>query len=95
MILVLSLMSFNAFADTVQCTSILNSMTDLTNSYITVLKSCRELENQGETSSRFYEGYRRIARSVETTHSKATAECYNVCDDTSFCEGELSGACLK
>lgn len=95
MILALSLLSFNAFADTAQCVSVLNSMTDLTNTYISAFKGCKELESTGETGGRSYEGYRRIARKAEVVHASAAEQCYQVCDDTFFCEGELSGACEK
>lgn len=93
LILGLILISSCAYADTQECTRVLNVMTDLTNNYIDVLKSCRQLEQSGDTGSRHYEGYRRIARDAERLHSQAAAQCRLVCDDTFFCDGELSGAC--
>ena len=96
LIVALALMSTTTFATTEECTSTLNSMTALTYTYIDVLKGCKALEAKGETGTRSYEGYRRIARGAEATHQKAVDLCYRVCDDTFFCEGEgLSGACLK
>lgn len=84
-----------ASADTEQCTKILNVMTDLTYNYADALKACRQIEKNGENSSRQYEGYRRVARDTEKTYAKAQNVCYQVCDDTFFCEEGLSGACLK
>jgi len=97
---ILFLFSFtNAKADverTKQCTSVLNNMTELIYNYVDTIKACRELEAEGKMNTRAYEGYKRIARKTEATYSRGKALCFQVCDDTFFCEGDgLSGACLK
>jgi hypothetical protein len=94
-ILVLLLISPAAFADTAQCTQALNSMTQLINVYVGAITNCKNMEKNGETDSRYYEGYRRISRNTEQTYAKAQSTCYEVCDDTFFCEGSLSGACMN
>lgn len=79
-----------------ECADTLTAMTKLTYTYIDLIKSCKQLEDSNQTSSRSYEGYRRIARGVEKTHQQAVDLCYRVCEDTFFCEGgELSNACSK
>jgi hypothetical protein len=96
LILALSLMSFNSFASTKECTQVLESMTKLTRMYIDLIKDCRALEIQGNTGGRTYEGYRRVSRGVESSIQNARDLCYRFCDDTFFCEGgELEGACTK
>ncbi len=96
LLLALTLFSLNSFATTEQCTETLTNMTKLTYTYIDLIKSCKDLETQGQTAGRSYEGYRRIARGVEATQQGARDLCYRVCDDTFFCEGgELTGACSK
>jgi hypothetical protein len=84
-----------ALADTRQCTEVLNVLTQNIENYTQVFSGCLKLEKEGETNSRSYEGYRRIARKTEENYAKAQSLCYEVCADTFFCEGEVSGACAK
>jgi hypothetical protein len=93
LILVLSLVSSSAFATPQECTSVLNNMTSLLYTYRDTLVACRDLKAKGEENGRSYEGYRRIARSTEETYARGQALCNQVCDDTFFCEGGMSGAC--
>lgn len=97
--IVLLFYSFSAHADAErirQCSSVLKVMTDLIITYKDTLTSCRSLEDSGQVNSRAYEGYKRIARNTESVYERATNLCFEVCDDTFFCEGAgVSGACQR
>ena len=78
-----------------QCKGSLDVMLRTATLYNDTLIQCAAMEAAGEQGSRYYEAKRRISREAEDIYRTSQKICYLSCEDTFFCEMNLSGACNK